>query len=396
MEEERRNRAGIWENQSWDWSSESEAYTSDLDSTVSDAGEEGLTEECDYLRPLLQIIGKPPPFQYYTEFENALNNPRTESSFSFLHAGDHERGSRSPNGLDVGWSLDRDVSSPVSSADEGESPSLESASQCKKVKYSGVISPFSMRTLAHPSFQSFYTAVASQQRRAAELDRGTFENHGSVASCSSADPGPRSQATALCSQEINMPALHQCDFFYTDPMLPSGYRVYNHLSLPTHQMIRGLQLNTPPPIMSVCVAPTSVQTTVLSPVLPLLNEGQGQSRPISDAEHDAISTLLELKQHTRSDSAKADASECPLKRKGSSDEDEINGLSANSGASGITDGTKEPLLFLNDCNPPALKSHHDTGLHKPHHLPECECFTPPHKSTDCSQASGPHNTSTGE
>ncbi|XP_078284350.1 uncharacterized protein LOC144609721 isoform X2 [Rhinoraja longicauda] len=229
MEEAHSNHAGSSGNQTWDWSSESDAYTSDLDST-----EEELTEEHDYLRSLLQIIGKPPPFQYYTDFENAMNDPRTESPFSLLHAGvcsrnDHERGRESPYGLDVGL--------PLNSAEEGDSPSCGNVSQYGKAKYSGIVAPFSTRLLSHPSFQSFYTAVANQQRhsRPAEINGSTFDKQDSVDSCSPFHFTTKSEASAQRSQEINMPTLQQCEFFYTDPMLPSGYRVYNHLSQPTRQ-----------------------------------------------------------------------------------------------------------------------------------------------------------------
>ncbi|XP_051900439.1 uncharacterized protein LOC127586474 [Pristis pectinata] len=376
----------------------------------SDVLEEELTEEHDYLRSLLQIIGKPPPFQYYTEFENAMNNPRTESSFSFLHAGvcsrkDHERGRESPCSPDVGLSSNQDVPSTVNSADEGELPSLGNVSQYRKAKYSGVVAPFSMRTLSHPSFQSFYTAVSSRQRQSqsAEINSSTFKNKDSIDSCSSADFTEKSEATGLHSQEINMPALHQCEFFYTDPMLPSGYRVYNHLSLPTRQMIQGLQLNTPPPIMSACVAPTNIPRTAASPAPPSLNGCRGPSRPISKAEHDAISTLLELKQCTQVDCAEADAPKCALKSKGiQQPEVDVNGihLSDNSGTSGIKDGNgteQKHLSFLHDCNSPSLKSHHDAEAHKIHHvpLPECECSSPPPKSTDYTWASRLNSTPSG-
>ncbi|XP_055487890.1 uncharacterized protein LOC129695149 [Leucoraja erinacea] len=378
MEEAHGNHASSSGNQTWDWSSESDTYTSDLDST-----EEELTEEHDYLRSLLQIIGKPPPSQYYTEFENAMNDPRTESSFSFLHAGgcssnEPERGRESPYCLDVGLSLNN----------------------AEEAKYSGIVAPFSTRLLSHPSFQSFYTAVANQQRhsRPAENNGSTFDKQDSVNSCSPFHFTAKPEASALPSQEINMPILQPCEFFYTDPMLPSGYRVYNHLSHPTRQMMQGLQLNTPPPIMSACVAPTNAQPTAPSPIPPSLNGCQGQSRPVSKAEHDAISTLLELKQCTQLDCAMAESPKCPAKSKGIHQAETVC-LSDDSGAPGIQggNGTEQKHLSLpNDSGSPSLKSHHDTELYTiyPETLPECE-YTPPQSSSDCNGVSRLNSTSSG-
>ncbi|XP_072904977.1 uncharacterized protein [Hemitrygon akajei] len=399
--------AGRSENQTWDWSSESDTDAFDLDSTVS---EEELNEEYDYLRSLLQIIGKPPPFRYYTEFENAMNSPRIESSFPLLHAGvcskkNCEEGRESPNRGDVGLSLDQDVSSTVNSADEGESSSSGSVSQNKKARYSGVVAPFATRTLSHPSFQSFYTAVSYRQRQRpiTETSSSTFKNKDSVDSCSSADSKAKYEATGFHSQAIDMPALHQCEFFYTDPMLPSGYRVYNHLSLPTRQMLQGLQLNSPPPIMSTCVAPTNIQRTVPSPASPHLNGCEGQNRPISKAEHDAISTLLELKHCAPLDCAEAETPSCSLESEGIlQSEAKVNGihLSGNSGTSGIKDGDgTEPthLSFLHDCNSSSLRSHHDLELPKMHHvsLADCKYSTPPPKYHDHTWESRVNGTSSG-
>ncbi|XP_072113326.1 uncharacterized protein [Mobula birostris] len=406
MERMQGNCAGRSENQTWDWSSESDTDAFDLDSNVS---EEELNEEYDYLRSLLQIVGKPPPFRYYTEFENAMNSPRIGSSFPFLHAGvcskkDREEGRESPSRGDDGLSLDQGISATVNSADEGESSSLGGVSQNKKARYSGVVAPFAMRTLSHPSFQSFYTAVSYRQRQSpiTEIGSSTFKNKDSVDSCSSADSKAKYEATGFHSQAIDMPALHQCEFFYTDPMLPSGYRVYNHLSLPTRQMLQGLQLNSPPPIMSTCVAPTNIQRTVPSLAPPHLNRCEGQNRPISKAEHDAISTLLELKHCAPLDCAEAETPSCSLKGEGIlQPEAKVNGihLSGNSGTSGIKDGDgteQKHLSFLHDCNS-SLRSHHDMELPKMHHvsLPDCKYTTPPPKYHDHTWTSRVNGTSSG-
>ncbi|XP_040271799.1 histone deacetylase complex subunit SAP25 [Bufo bufo] len=47
------------------------------------------------------------------------------------------------------------------------------------------------------------------------------------------------------------------EYFYTDPLLSPGQRVYNCLSPASHQVMGCLRLQTPPPIMSSCVFPSS-------------------------------------------------------------------------------------------------------------------------------------------
>ncbi|XP_078056889.1 uncharacterized protein LOC144481627 [Mustelus asterias] len=272
MEDRSGNRTGSARDRSWDCpdpvSSESDEYASDLDSVLSD---EELSERHDYLRSLLRIIGEPPPFQYYTEFENVMNGPGEGSSFSFLRA-------------------------------EGTTVSL--------VQHSGVVAPFSNRTLSHPSFHSFYAAVSSQQSQTfpAEADDSRFEGQDSH---SKAGLPVKSEASVLRSQDIHMPAIHQSEFFYTDPALPSGYRVYNHLSLPTRQVLQGLRLNTPSPIMSACMAPNIQRDnrTPSSHAPRALTSCQEQSDPVSKAERDAISSLLDLSRCGQSDSAGAEALE---------------------------------------------------------------------------------------
>lgn len=187
--------------------------------------------------------------------------------------------------------------------------------------------------------------------------------------------------------------------------------LHNHMMMPcvtgfskallsnlSFQMMQGLQLNTPPPIMSACVAPTNVQPTAPSPIPPSLNGCQGQSRPVSKAEHDAISTLLELKQCTQLDCAMAESPKCPAKSKGIHQAETVC-LSDDSGAPGIQggNGTEQKHLSLpNDSGSPSLKSHHDTELYTiyPETLPECE-YTPPQSSSDCNGVSRLNSTSSG-
>ncbi|XP_067879981.1 uncharacterized protein [Heterodontus francisci] len=414
MEEGSGNRTGSVGNRSWDCpesaSSESEEYISDLDSIVSDPLDEELTEEHDYLRSLLQIIGEPPPFQYYSEFENAMNSPGIESSFSFLHAGvcstkDNCRGGEeSVHGQSAALSSDKDKSSTFNSIEEPGTSSLGNVSQYRKVKHSGVVAPFSTRTLSHPSFHSYYAAVSSQQSQSfpVEANGSRFKNQDSVDSQSKPDLTMKSEACVLRSQEIHMPAIHQCEFFYTDPLLPSGYRVYNHLSLPTRQVLQGLRLNTPPPIMSTCVTPPNVHRENQAPISHAAhssNRCQEQSNPIHKAEHDAISTLLDL-QCSQLDSTGAEALKCTLKSKCVHQTSEdlqdigINGVNvtANSGSSGIKDcvGTKQKhLSFLNDWSNSSLESSQNMELHKVCHVPKpkCEHSSWQHRSIDSTQTS---------
>uniref|UniRef100_UPI00398F8CEB uncharacterized protein n=1 Tax=Pristiophorus japonicus TaxID=55135 RepID=UPI00398F8CEB len=401
MEERSGNRTGSVGNQTWHCpvsaSSESEEYNSDLDSIVSDALDEELTEERDYLRSLLRIIGEPPPFQYYSEFENAMNSPGTESSFSFLQARvcsrkDNYRGAvASVHGQYAALTSDKDKSLTVNSIEEADTSSLGNVSQYRKVKHSGVVAPFSTRTLSHPSFHSFYAAVGSQQSQdfPADMDGSRLKDQASIGSHSKPGCTVKSEASLLRSQEIHMPAIHPCEFFYTDPSLPSGYRVYNHLSLPTRQVLQGLRLNTPAPVMSAFVAPTTVQRENRTAASHSLNRPQEQSSPVSKAEHDAVSTLLELEQCGQLDSTGAQALKCPLKseyvHQTSEDLQDIGiHLSANSGDSGIMDcaDTKQKhFSFLHDWS--------NTELYKIAHLskPEYEHSSQQLKSIVATQTS---------
>ncbi|XP_067325549.1 histone deacetylase complex subunit SAP25 [Anolis sagrei] len=101
------------------------------------------------------------------------------------------------------------------------------------------------RTLSHPSFQALYTARAHDGPRPL--------------------PGP-------------LPVLDCGGFFYSDPTMPPGHRIYNWLSRPSQEVFLNLRLNTPPPIMSTCVSASPRP----------LNHG------LSELEQKAVSALLEL------------------------------------------------------------------------------------------------------
>ncbi|XP_020365319.2 uncharacterized protein LOC109910527 [Rhincodon typus] len=389
-------------NQSWDCpestSSDSDDYISDFDNMLSD---EELTGEHDYLRSLLQIIGEPPPFQYYREFENAMNSPGIKSSFSYLHTegeGETVHDRFSP------LSSDRDKSSSFNNVGDAGTSSSGNVSQYRKVTHSGVVAPFSNRTLSHPSFHSFYAAVSSQQSQSflAELDDSRFKNKDSTDSHSKPDLTIKSEASILRSQEIHMPAIHQCEFFYTDPMLPSGYRVYNHLSLPTRQVLQGLRLNTPSPIMSASVAPPSVQRDNCTPVSHAshsLDRCQEQNRPVSKAECDAISTLLDLSQFEHIDNTRTGTMHCTPKNKcvhQSEDHEDVGTdgvkLPPNPGDSSIkdcADPKQKHHLFLNNWSKTSMESSPTTELYKIKHLAEPKCeHSPGHlKYTDSTKAS---------
>ncbi|GCC38641.1 hypothetical protein chiPu_0017156 [Chiloscyllium punctatum] len=373
-------RTGSEGNQSWDCpespSSDSDDYISDFDSVLSD---EELTGEHDYLRSLLRIIGEPPPFPYYSEFEKAMNSPGIKSSFSSLHAG----GGETVHNQLAALSSDRVKSSSFNNVGDASTSSSRTASQCREVTHSGVVAPFSNRTLSHPSFHSFYAAVSSQQSQSvfAELDDCRFKNKDSTDSYSRPDHTVKSEASILRSQEIHMPAIHQCEFFYTDPMLPSGYRVYNRLSLPTRQVLQGLRLNTPSPIMSASVAP-SVQRDSHTPVSHAshsLNRCQEQSRPVSTAECDAISTLLDLRQCGHIDSTRTETMQCTLKSKcvhQSKDHPDIGTncvkLPANPGDSNIKDCDvpKQKNPQFNSWSKTSMESSPTTELYKIKHVAE--------------------------
>ncbi|XP_060137381.1 histone deacetylase complex subunit SAP25 [Zootoca vivipara] len=136
------------------------------------------------------------------------------------------------------------------------------------------------RTLSHPSFQSFYTAVSTCSRSspAAAADQG--------ASPSELEP----KATPL-------PPVDCSGFYYTDPTMPPGHRIYNCLSVSTQEVLRSLTLETPAPIMSVCRA---------SPP----RRASPRTQWLSELECKAVSALMELPDSAGQDPGKCRPSPC--------------------------------------------------------------------------------------
>ncbi|XP_029437441.1 uncharacterized protein LOC115078640 [Rhinatrema bivittatum] len=119
----------------------------------------------------------------------------------------------------------------------------------------GIGGLFSSRILSHPSFISYYTAVAILQR-----SQGPFEStyEAPAANVDHANQGPVGEdiyganiVTAAGDSAYVLPINHS-DFFYTDPLMAPGHRIYNCLSPQSQQVFRCFHLNTPPPIMSFC------------------------------------------------------------------------------------------------------------------------------------------------
>ncbi|XP_054851173.1 histone deacetylase complex subunit SAP25 isoform X2 [Eublepharis macularius] len=119
----------------------------------------------------------------------------------------------------------------------------------------------SSRTLSHPSFQTFFAAVSACSR--------------------SCPPSPEGQMLPQPSGGP-LPLVDCVSFFYTDPVMPPGYRIYNRLSTSSQEVLRGLRLNTPAPIMCP-------------------REASPDPRWLSDLEHKAVSGLLALPAGARSD-----------------------------------------------------------------------------------------------
>ncbi|KAM6453320.1 histone deacetylase complex subunit SAP25 isoform 2-T2 [Liasis olivaceus] len=98
----------------------------------------------------------------------------------------------------------------------------------------------SSRMLCHPSFQSFYSAVSSYSH------------------CSRPTP-PGGPASSLAPEPKTgpLPFLDCSSFFYTDPAMPPGHRIYNWLSCSSLELAPRLcpSAAPPPPLQPVQVAP---------------------------------------------------------------------------------------------------------------------------------------------
>nr|XP_023969438.1 histone deacetylase complex subunit SAP25 [Chrysemys picta bellii] len=132
----------------------------------------------------------------------------------------------------------------------------------------------STRTLSHPSFYPYYAALSCSAP-------GTHPvPHGDRPQGSGLQGGPATGSGLLLP-------ISSSEFFYTDPLMPPGHRVYNYLSHPSQQVCQSLRLSTPDPIMSVREA--SPSPCPLPPFLP----PRGM-KWLSQAEYNAVSALLEL------------------------------------------------------------------------------------------------------
>ncbi|XP_044847680.1 histone deacetylase complex subunit SAP25 [Mauremys mutica] len=128
----------------------------------------------------------------------------------------------------------------------------------------------STRTLSHPSFYPYYVALSRSTP-------GTHPvPHGDRPQGSGLQGGPAIESGLLLP-------ISSSEFFYTDPLMPPGHRVYNYLARPSQQVCQSLRLSTPDPIMSVREASP--------PPCPLPPSGM---KWLSQAEYNAVSALLEL------------------------------------------------------------------------------------------------------
>nr|XP_020655500.1 uncharacterized protein LOC110082370 [Pogona vitticeps] len=136
----------------------------------------------------------------------------------------------------------------------------------------------SSRTLSHPSFQLFYNAVSI--------------HNGSPGGQSEPEPKADPPTPIDCS-----------DFFYTDPVMAPGHRIYNWLSSSSQEILHHhLHLNTPAPIMAIRETPASAPPP--PPPLPPPAPKPSTCREwLSDLECEVACALLELPDGTDWDSA---------------------------------------------------------------------------------------------
>ncbi|XP_061445427.1 histone deacetylase complex subunit SAP25 isoform X2 [Rhineura floridana] len=151
------------------------------------------------------------------------------------------------------------------------------------------------RTLSHPSFQSFYSAVST-------CDRSSLPSLGGCAPPLGSEP-----------KAEPLPLVDGSSFFYIDPMMPPGHRIYNWLSNPSQQVFRRLSLDTPAPIMSIREA---------SPP----RKACARSQWFSDLECEAVCALLELPDGTSHDPGGCQPSPplpCEVKGEGGGERDAL-------------------------------------------------------------------------
>ncbi|XP_075061092.1 histone deacetylase complex subunit SAP25 isoform X2 [Mixophyes fleayi] len=121
------------------------------------------------------------------------------------------------------------------------------------------------RTLYHPTFEAYYAAVAILQ--------------------ASETPGMRSRREEGYS-------VNNGEYYYTDPLLSAGHRVYNCLSPATQDVFGCLRLMTPPPIMSPGVyfssAVSQTPAQVEDPVVVLCISREAESPVLHPAAEDVL------------------------------------------------------------------------------------------------------------
>ncbi|XP_068128122.1 histone deacetylase complex subunit SAP25 isoform X1 [Hyperolius riggenbachi] len=134
---------------------------------------------------------------------------------------------------------------PGSSAEGADPPQPAHPSAQTYRKHESYVPPaghptsFCNRTLIHPSFDAYYAAAAIRQN------------------C---------QTPQMQSQREHGYSVNNAGFFYTDPLLPPGLRVYNCLSPAAYHSVFGaFRLVTPPPIMSAGTFIPDTGTSEYSP-----------------------------------------------------------------------------------------------------------------------------------
>ncbi|XP_075703454.1 histone deacetylase complex subunit SAP25 [Rhinoderma darwinii] len=137
-----------------------------------------------------------------------------------------------------------------SSTDEPEASPHQSQplAQCHAPVHSSVHSDmtplpvFTSRALYHPTFEAYYAAVAIHQNvETPEMQMRREEGF----------------------------TVNTGEYFYTDPLLSPGHRVYNCLLPASHNVFGCFRLQTPPPIMSSSICSASCQDSA-APVDPLI------------------------------------------------------------------------------------------------------------------------------
>ncbi|CAJ1086209.1 uncharacterized protein LOC117807332 isoform X2 [Xyrichtys novacula] len=144
--------------------------------------------------------------------------------------------------------------------------------------------PLSGRTLCHPSFQSLYTASGSEHHH------------------------------TQCYNQTSSPIISPAELFYCDPTMSCERRIPNLVS--ELRVPDSFQLNSPPPLMSPCIAPPIQPDPFRSAPHPATDLGglsvkinslhpPVQSRllvlQLTQEEDQAVTNLLKLRHQVKSD-----------------------------------------------------------------------------------------------